>query len=153
MFKTSLRLFVTGPKQKNPYKDILFFLQMLIMIIFYMKLSVEPKLIFKGMQVVILTRNSTDVNINSKILYLGVIDIIIKYLYVNVICYFIIVSCYFCVYSCYQCIHVYKILILPGAHMYLTAKNTVSIFTTCSSPTEGEHIISNDFFSRKNDFS
>ena len=39
---------------------------------------------------------------------------------------------------------VYQILRILGAHMYLTAKKTVSGSTTCSSTTEGDSIKSND---------
>ena len=45
----------------------------------------------------IVTRNSIDVNINSAILNVGVVYIIIKYIYVNVIWFIIIVGFYFSV--------------------------------------------------------
>ena len=45
----------------------------------------------------IVTRNSTDVNKHSEILKVVVNDIIIKYLYVDVIFLLIFVSVYFCV--------------------------------------------------------
>ena len=91
---------------------------------------------------VIGTRNSIDVNINSEILYVGIIYIVIKYQYVNVIWFFILVSFYI----------LYTIFRLPGAYMYLTAKNTISNFTICSSPTEREHIKSNDYLVRESGF-
>ena len=90
-------------------------------------------------------RYSIDLNLNSEILYVGIVYKIIKYQYVNVICFLILVSFYFFVYSCYQYLHIYPTLGLTGAHMYLTSKNTVSNFTTSSSITEGENIKSNDY--------
>ena len=48
-----------------------------------MKFSVETKLSLKGMWVAIVTRNSTDVNNYSAIIYVVVNYIIIKYIYVN----------------------------------------------------------------------
>ena len=85
MYNTSLRMFVTGFKQKESWKDIQLLWQMLIMIIFWMKLCVVKKMSLKGMWVLIVTRNSTNDNNHNAIFYVVFHYIIIKYLYVNVI--------------------------------------------------------------------
>ena len=43
------KLFVTGFRQKNPYKDVIFFLQMRIRSLYCMKLNVKKKMSLKRM--------------------------------------------------------------------------------------------------------
>ena len=95
MSKTSLRIFVTVFKQNKSYKDILFVWLMLIMIIFWMKLSVVKKCSLNGMWALIVMRNITYGNNHIAILCVVFHYIIIKYLYENVIRFFN----FFCVWS------------------------------------------------------
>ena len=64
-------------QEKSPYKEILLVWLMLIMIIFWMKLSVVKKLSLRGMWVETVTRNCTDDNNHNAILYVNIIWIFI----------------------------------------------------------------------------
>ena len=99
-----------------------------------------------------MNRNGIYVKINNATLYVGIISIFIKYQYVNVIWFFILVSFIYLYSHVYKCLHMYTILRLPGDHMYLAAKKSVSNLTTYSSPTGGEHIKSNDYLVRQKVF-
>ena len=94
MSKTYLRMFVTGFKQKK-------FIQrhpicMTDANYYYVLDEIErsEKLSLNGMWVLIVTNNITDGNNRNAILYVVVHYIIIKYLFVNVICFFIIILYY-----------------------------------------------------------
>ena len=76
-------------EEKNQYKDIQLLWLMLIMIIFWMKLSVVKKMTLKGMWMLIVMRNSIGDNNNNSIFDVIFCYIIIKYQYVNVIWSFI----------------------------------------------------------------
>ena len=78
MSNTSLSVFVTGFKQRNPYKDTLFAWQMLILIIFWMELSVV-KMSLKGMWVLIVMSNITDGNNHNSVLY-----VVVHYIIINI---------------------------------------------------------------------
>ena len=93
---------------------------------------------------VIFPRNSIDLNINIAILNVGVFNKNIKYLYVNIIWFFVIGSFIFSYIHVTNVFMFILILILPGAYMYITVKKNVSNIKTCYSPMEGEHIKSND---------
>ena len=77
--------FCSSIQEKNPYKDIQLLWLMMIMIIFWIKLSVVKKLSLNGMWVLIVTRNSTDDNNHNAILNIVFDYRIIKYQYVNII--------------------------------------------------------------------
>ena len=61
----------------------------------------QEKIILKGMWVLIATRVSSGGNNHNSILYVVVHYIIIKYLYLNVIWFFILINYFFLVYSFY----------------------------------------------------
>ena len=92
MYKKPLISFVAGTKKKNQYKEIQLLWLMLIMTIFWMKLSVVKKLSLNEMWVLIVMRNSTDNNNNNAIFNIVFLNIMIKYQYVNVIWSFIYFS-------------------------------------------------------------
>ena len=90
---------------------------------------------------VVVTRSSIGVSINKSILNVAVFNILIKYPYINVIWFFVLVNFLFLCIVMLPMIHVHQILRLPGAHMYITAINTVSNFTTCSTYVVEEQVV------------
>ena len=60
------------------------------------EIECRGKLSLKVMWVALMTRNSADVNNHSTLFYVVFYYIIIKYQYINKICFFIFVSFYIC---------------------------------------------------------